>query len=160
MKSGLLTMLCLSTFLGAGFAATAVPVTVTKPASHTAGKTYPDQSTVALKTPFTTASATAAKGAIGAKDLAGAQKLVGKSGAFQGTVSTVYSPKGHDVVILDFDRDYKQALTAIARPSSYAKLPALAMLKDKHVLVSGRFKEYKGKPEIEITSAGQIRLLP
>jgi hypothetical protein len=147
----------LSISLAAGLAAIAAPGTSHSPSSE---KTYPDQSSVAMKTPFAKAAATAAKVALDAKNLDGAEKLVGKPGAFQGTVSSVYSPKNHAVVILDFDHEYDQALTAIARPSSYAKLPDLAALKGKHILVSGQFKAYKGKPEIEIDSPGQIKLLP
>jgi DNA/RNA endonuclease YhcR with UshA esterase domain len=159
LKPTVFITLGLSASFAAGLAATAAPVTGHKPAP--AGeKTYPDQSTVATKTPFATAAAAAAKGALDAKNLAGAEKLVGKPGAFQGTVSAVYSPKNHAVVILDFDREYDQALTAIALPASYAKLPNLATLKGRHVLISGQFKEYKRKTEIEIDSASQIKLLP
>ena len=165
MKHTLLIALGLSAALNAAPAANAAPTAGPKtsaPAPKATGgdKMFPEQSAVAAKTAFGTASAAAAKSALDAKNLAGAEKLVGKTGAFQGTVSAVYSPKNHAVVIIDFDRDYKQALTAIARPASYAKLPDLATLKGKHILVSGPFKDYKGKPEIEITAAMQIKRLP
>ena len=123
-------------------------------------KATPDQSAVAAKKSFAVATAAAAKGALDAKDMSGAQKLTGKTGAFQGTVSAVYAPKSHTVVILNFDPNYRQAMTAVVRPAAYAKLPDLAALKGRHILVRGKFESYKGKPEIEITDMSQVKLLP
>lgn len=97
--------------------------------------------------------------ALEAHNLADAQKQVGKAGAFQGTVSQAYSPDDHDIVILDFDKKYKTALTAVVMPADYAKFPDLAALNGKHVLVSGTFTAPKGKPQITLTSPAQVKII-
>jgi hypothetical protein len=124
-------------------------------------QSFPLQSTVAAKSAFSTVSATsgAVKKALKATDLTGATKLVGKKGAFTGTVSQVYSPSNHGIAILDFAQDYKSAMTAIVKPENYSKVPDLNGLVGKHVLVEGKFISYNGKPEIEITSAGQVKVV-
>ncbi len=97
--------------------------------------------------------------ALEAHNLADAQKQVGKHGAFQGTVTQVYSPDDHDIVILDFDKQYKTALTAVLLPADYAKFPDLSTLEGKHLLVTGMFSAPKGKPQIMLTSPTQIKVI-
>ena len=97
--------------------------------------------------------------ALEAHDLASAQKMIGKAGAFQGTVTQVYSPDDHDIVILDFDKKYKTALTAVLMPADYAKFPDLATLEGKHVLISGTWGAPKGKPQITLTSPAQVKII-
>lgn len=125
------------------------------------GQSFPAQSAVAAKTGFSTVSASSGevKRAVKATDLAGATKLVGKNGSFTGTVSQVYSPSDHDIAILDFAQNYRSALTAIVKPANYAKLPNIDGLAGKTVLVSGKFIAYEGKPEIEITSPAQVKIV-
>ncbi len=120
------------------------------------------QSVLASKTAaFGTVSASdpAVARALEAHSLADAQKQVGKAGAFQGTVSQAYSPDDHDIVILDFDKKYKTALTAVVMPADYAKFPDLAALNGKHVLVSGTWSAPKGKPQITLTSPAQVKII-
>ncbi len=125
-------------------------------------KTYPAQSSVAAKTAFATIAASdkAVAQALDAKALADALKLVGKPGAFQGTVSQVYSPRDHDVTILDFAPHYRDALTAPVKPDAYAKFPDLSRLVGKHVLISGKFSTNShGVAQIELTGPIQVKIV-
>lgn len=97
--------------------------------------------------------------ALEAHNLADAQKQVGKTGAFQGTVTQVYSPDDHDIVVLDFDKQYKTALTAVLLPGDYAKFPDLSTLQGKHVLITGTWSAPKGKPQITLTDPAQIKVI-
>ncbi len=133
------------------------------PAKAADGDTVlPAQSMVAAKTAFGTVPATdkTVTAALDAKALAEALKQVGHPGAFQGTVSTIYSPDDHDVTVLDFAPHYKEAVTAAAKPEAYAKLPDLKSLAGKHVLISGTWsKTAHGVAQIELTSPGQIKVI-
>lgn len=122
---------------------------------------FPAQPAVALKAKFATvpAGSSAVKAAIPANDLAGAGKLIGKRGSLQGTVAQLYSPRDHDIAILDFAKDYKSAVTAIVKPANYSKLPSLQSLVGKHVLVTGTFTAYQGRPQIEVTSPSQVKIV-
>ena len=127
-----------------------------------ADKTIPAQSAVAAKTAFATVAPTnkSVTAALDAKALADALKLVGKPGAFQGTVSQVYSPAGHAVAILDFAPRYRDALTATVKPGDYAKFPDMSALVGKHVLVSGKFTANShGAAQIALTGPDQIKII-
>ena len=106
-----------------------------------------------------TPSAVTSSKAIDAKDLVAAKKLVGTDGAFHGTVSSVYSPHEHSVVILDFDKNYHSALTAVVKPEVLAKFPSMQTLAGKHVIVSGKFIDYHGHPEIDLTDPAQVKVV-
>ena len=125
-------------------------------------KVYPVQSSVAAKTAFGTTSATdkSVTAALDAKALAAAAKLVGKAGAFQGTVVSVYSPKNHGFLALDFAAHYRDALTADVAPADYAKFPDLMQLAGKHILVSGKFVAHNGQTQLAVTSPDQIKIVP
>jgi len=125
-------------------------------------KTFPAQSTVAAKTVFATVAASdkAVTQALDAKSLAEGLKLVGKPGAFQGTVSQVYSPRNHSLAILDFAPHYRDALTAAVKPDAYARFPDLSRLVGKRVLVSGKFSANShGVAQIELTGPGQVKAI-
>jgi hypothetical protein len=102
----------------------------------------PSQQAVASKTAvFGSASKTAEiyASAIDAHDLAGAYKKVGQKGAFKGIVSKIFEARDGDLVILDFDPQYKTALTAVLKNSDFAKFPDVKTLEGKEVIVSGSF---------------------
>ena len=125
-------------------------------------KTFPAQSAVAAKTTLATVTASdkAVTSALDAKALADALKLVGKPGAFQGTVSQVYSPRSHNIAILDFAPDYHDAVTATVKPDAYAKFPDLSQLVGKRVLISGKFSANShGVAQIELTGPDQVKLI-
>src|SRR6266511_2715467 len=63
------------------------------------------------------------KNALDAHDLAGALKLVGKDGAFWGTVSKLYEERDGDMVVFDFDPNYRTALTAVLKNPDFPKFP-------------------------------------
>ena len=155
MQTKLLLSLAIGAFL-------AVSGHAAPTASKAGGKDtkFPSQSSVAAKKPFQTAPTAATKGALDAKDLAGAQKLIGKAVAMQGTVTTVYVPEGNAIVILNFSPDYRDAVSAVVKHQDYALFPDLQTLRGKHLLIHGTLKEYKGRPEIELTDPTQIKRLP
>ena len=97
--------------------------------------------------------------ALKASDLAGAKKLIGKEGAFEGTVVKVFSPSSNGLVILNFDKNYRNALTAVLRVKHYAEFPDMQSLKGKHVLISGKFEDFKGSPEVVLTKPEQLKLI-
>ena len=106
-----------------------------------------------------TAASADVKKALDAHALAAAQALVGKTGAFQGTVSQVYVPRNNGRVILDFDPNYHAALTAVVNPDAYAKFPNLAGLAGKRVWIQGKFGAYHHSPQVELTSPAQVKVI-
>lgn len=133
------------------------------PAPAAADKAYPAQADVAdAKASFVTVAASdkAVAQALDAKALAGAFKLVGKRGAFQGTVSQVYSPRTHSVAILDFAPNYHVALTAAVKPDAYANFPNLSHLVGKRILISGKFSANShGVAQIDLTGPDQVKVV-
>ena len=122
----------------------------------------PVQSAVASKTAaFTTIlpADPALSKALDAKDLPGAQKYVGKQGAFTGTVVKVYTAKDNGSVVLDFAAHYKEALTATLRPAQYALFPDMKTLEGKKVLVTGKFGAYQGRPQIDLLKPTQVQII-
>ena len=153
-----------STFAQAPAPSTTKPAPAAKPAADQddEDKVYPAQASVAAKTAFGTVPAAdkSVTAALDAKALAEAAKLVGKPGSFQGTVVSVYSPKTHGFVALDFAAHYKDALTADIAPADYAKFPDLTQLAGKHVLVSGKFVAHGSQTQLLVTSPAQIKIVP
>lgn len=137
--------------------APAAPASPAAPAKAADGDAVsPAQSTVAAKTAFGTVPAAdkTVTAALDAKALAEALKEVGHTGAFQGTVSAVYSPEDNDVTVLDFAPHFHDAVTAAAKPDAYAKLPDLKSLVGKHVLISGTWsKTARGVAQIALTKS-------
>ena len=133
-----------------------------KPADNDDAKTYPAQASVATKGAFGTVAASdkLLTAALGATALADAKKRVGQTGSFQGTVTSVYSPKNHGFVALDFAAHYRDALTANIVPADYAKFPDLAQLVGKHVLVSGKFVAHGEQTQLAVTSPDGIKIVP
>ena len=97
--------------------------------------------------------------AIDAHDKAAAAKMIGKDGAFRGKVAKLYTPRGGNLVILNFDDNYKTALTAVLKKSDFSSFPDLSQLEGKHIVVSGTFVDFKGNPEIELTDPKQIAIV-
>ncbi len=103
--------------------------------------------------------AAAPKNALDAHDLTGAQKLIGKEGSFRGTVSKIYEERDGDIVVLDFDPNYRTALTAVLRNADFPKFPDIRTLEGKEVVVLGKFVDYHGTAQIELTDPAQIKLI-
>jgi len=98
-------------------------------------------------------------GALDAHDKSGAEKLIGKSGAFKGTVTKAFTPRSGGIVILNFDDDYKSAMTAVLKKSDFSKFPDVSDLVGKEVVISGKFMDFKGSPEIELSDPKQVALV-
>ena len=62
-------------------------------------------------------------------------------------------------MILNFDPDFRSALTAILEPGEFDKFPNLKDLRDKKILVKGKFVLYKNQPQIELTDPAQIKII-
>jgi hypothetical protein len=123
---------------------------------------YKSQEELAAKgTSFAAVSAAdkSVTGALKATDLEGAKKQIGKAGAFTGTVTKVFVPKGNALVILNFASNYRTAVTAVVRQRSFSIFPALSFLEGKKVLITGTVTDYQDRPEIELTSLSQIKIV-
>jgi hypothetical protein len=99
------------------------------------------------------------KNALDAHDLAGAQKLIGKEGSFRGTVSKFFEERDGDLIVLDFDPNFRTALTAVLRNVDFPKFPDVKVLDGKEIIVSGKFVDYHGKAQIELTDPKQIKIV-
>ena len=96
--------------------------------------------------------------ALDSHELEAAKKLIGQTGSFRGSVSKVYESRDGDIVILDFDSNYRTALTAVLKKADFSKFPDLRTLEGKDIIVSGLFVDYQGKAEIALTAPDQIKL--
>lgn len=122
----------------------------------------PSQSSLASKTAqFGTISKTdkTYTAALKANDFAAGKKLIGKSGGFKGTVAKVYSPRSNNLVILNFDPDYKKAMVAVVQSKEFGKFPDLKALDGKEVVVSGKFINYQEQPELQLSEPGQVKIV-
>ncbi len=125
------------------------------------GTAQKSQAELAAKTDFATVAASdaAVTKAAEARDLAAVRKLLGKEGAFQGTVARVFTSEGSGILILHFHQNAREAVTAVLKPPAYAKFPDMKTLQGKRVLVRGRFAEFRGQVEVELTEPGQVKIV-
>lgn len=134
-----------------------------KPAEKSgANPAKPTQASLAAKgKSFGTIAATDAEvtGATKADDLAAAKKQVGKSAAFVGNVAKVFTLKSNSIVLLNFAKDYKTALVGAVKAEDFAKFPDLKTLEGKRVLLTGKVIDFKGQPEVELTSPDGIKVI-
>ena len=98
-------------------------------------------------------------GALDAHDKAAAEKMIGKDGAIKGKVTKIFTPRGGSILILNFDRDYKTALTAVLKKGDFSKFPDMTQLEGKEIVVSGKFIEFKDNPEIALNDPKQIAIV-
>lgn len=97
--------------------------------------------------------------ALDAHDLERAHQKLDQLGAFKGTVSGIYEPSAGKLRILNFDTDYRTALSAVLSSEDAGKFPDINQLVGKEVLVSGTFVDYHGRAEIVVKSPDQIKLV-
>ena len=152
---------CLLTPTAYADAPVANPAPAMSSPNDSAPKTSPAQASVAAKMTFGTVAASdkSVTAALNAKALTEAQKLIGKPGSFQGTVTQVYSPKSHGFVALDFAASYRDALTADVAPEDYAKFPDLGQLVGKRVVISGKFVAHGASVQLAVTRPEQIKIV-
>ena len=98
-------------------------------------------------------------GAVDAHDLAGTLKLVGQEGSFRGTVSKFFEERDGDLIVFDFDPNYRTAITAVLKNPDFPKFPDVKTLEGKEIVVSGTFVDYHGKAQIELTDPKQIKVV-
>jgi len=99
------------------------------------------------------------KGALDAHALDLALKQVDKEGSFQGNVTAIFEPRSGGLAIMNFDKNYRTALTALLKGGDFDKFPDLKTLVGKDVLVTGKFISYQGRAEIVLTNTAQIKLV-
>ncbi len=99
------------------------------------------------------------KNALDAHDLAGTLKLVGKEGSFRGTVNKFFEERDGDLIVFDFDPNYRTAITAVLKNPDFPKFPDVKTLEGKEIVVSGKFVDYHGKAQIELTDPKQIKIV-
>lgn len=120
------------------------------------------QSDAASKTAkFGTVATTAPEyqSALDAHALEAALKQQNKLGAFKGTVTATYEPRSGGLAIMNFDADYKKAISALLRGNDFTNFPDLKKIVGKDVLVSGKFMAYQGRAEIVLTNVDQVKLV-
>jgi len=146
----------------AGLAQTATAPGTTNFLAPHAQTPPPTQSTVASSTAtFGKIARTddAYTNALDAHDLSAGLKLTDKDAAFRGTVTRLFEPRSGAIAILNFDVQYKTAMTAVLRKENYTKFPALKSLVGRAVLVTGKITNYHDSPEIVLTSPDQIKVV-
>ncbi|NBB95205.1 MAG: DUF4159 domain-containing protein [Planctomycetes bacterium] len=96
----------------------------------------------------------------GVVDWQDAADCIGKEATIQGRVVTAKNHRGR-IVFLNFRRDRAKSLTAVIKADDFGKFPRrpAEFYRGKLVRVTGKVKEYKGAPEIELTSAKQIKVI-
>ncbi len=94
--------------------------------------------------------------AIDAHDFAGAEKLFSEEGAFKGTVAKVFVPNSGTILILNFDNDYKKALTAVVKKANFKSFPDMNQLVGKEVVITGTFNKFNGTLQIELTGPQHV----
>ena len=99
------------------------------------------------------------KSALDAHDLAGTLKLVGQEGSFRGIVSKLFEERDGDLIVFDFDPNYRTAITAVLKNPDFPKFPDVKTLEGKEIAVSGKFLDYHGKAQIELTHPKQIKII-
>ncbi|MFM7186217.1 MAG: hypothetical protein ACKO14_00215 [Armatimonadota bacterium] len=122
----------------------------------------PAQSAVAVKhKEFASikADADVVKKAIHATDLLAFKDKTGKEITITGKVYTVFAPKSHSIVLLNFASNYKDAITVAVKAKDFSNFPDLRKLKDKQVVVTGKCIDYKGQPELEISQLKQLQVI-
>lgn len=99
------------------------------------------------------------KNALDAHDLVKALKMVGDTGAFKGTVSKLFEERDGDIVVFDFDPNFRTALTAVLKNPDFPKFPDVKTLVGKEIIISGKFIDFHGKAQIVLTDPEQIKLV-
>jgi bisphosphoglycerate-independent phosphoglycerate mutase (AlkP superfamily) len=141
--------------------ATLLPI-ATGFAQDTQDAAKPAQSAVAAKDKkfaLVKPEADAVKKAIHASDLLAFKDKTGKEITITGKVYSVFAPKSHSIVLLNFATNYKDAITVAIKAKDFANFPDLRKLKDKQVVVTGKCIDYKGQPELEISLLKQLHVI-
>ena len=89
---------------------------------------------------------------------ADARAHVGESVTVEGTVDEVHTARRSGVTFLDLGGRYpNQIFTGVIFAEDAGKFPAVHALEGKTVDISGRVRLYRGRPEIILRDAGQLK---
>ncbi len=124
--------------------------------ASTPGVRAADPATDKSEKPKTEAAASETSAAtVGTADAA---SYTGKVAVVTGTVAQVSSRPG--ITFLNFDKPYPDSpFTAIIRARNSNEFENVSDLNGKAVSVEGEVKEYRGKPEVELTKKSQLKIL-
>ena len=122
-------------------------------------KKAPEQPAAAAAFGTVEKSDAAYTGALDAHDLDGLKQKADQEAAFKGTVSGTYEPNGAKLLIVNFDKQFKNAVSAVIKGGDISKLPDVKALVGKEVLVTGKVTLHRERPEIVVSDAGQIKLV-
>ena len=75
-------------------------------------------------------------------------------------MTKVYQPKGNSRVLLNFAKDYRKAVVGMVEAADFSKFPDLTTLEGKKVLITGKVSDFKGQPEVHLTTLTSIKLVP
>ena len=83
---------------------------------------------------------------------------IGQNITVEGVVSNVHEARGSGTIFLDMGGSYpNNAFTAVTFPDDASKFPNVTVLSGKTVDITGTIQDYKGKPEIILKSADQVK---
>jgi DNA/RNA endonuclease YhcR with UshA esterase domain len=136
------------------------PASAQKP-SETKEPRKPQAAVAAKDKAFGTVAADSdtVKTALKADDLAAAKKQVGKTATFTGTIAKVFLPDSNSVVLINFAKNYREALTVVVYARNFAKFPDLTALNGKKVVVTGKVSDYRGQPQVELTDVDALKIV-
>lgn len=97
--------------------------------------------------------------ALDAHDLDGIKAKAGQDCAFKGTVSAIYAAPSGKIRILNFDPQYKKAMSAVVKSEQFDNFPDLETLVGKEVLITGKVVLHRERPEIQLKEIHQLRLV-
>ena len=99
-----------------------------------------------------------------AGDLKTLGKHVGEVKAVRGTCTAAFVPRGGTVVVLNFAKNYREAMTVPIFKDHFEKWPGgpgaiEKAYKGKTLLIQGLVTEYRGAPQIKAAHPAQLRLI-
>lgn len=149
-----LALLAMFALAGAGFAQEGGPApstSVSKPQHEVARKD--------ARFAKVSANEAATLGAIAASDMATLRSKVEKEATVAGKVVAVFRPGSNSIVLLNFARNYRDALTVGVKSAHFAAFPDLRTLEGKQVIVVGKVALYRDRPQILIEKPSQLRIV-
>jgi DNA/RNA endonuclease YhcR with UshA esterase domain len=88
-----------------------------------------------------------------------AKNHVGQNVTVEGVVSEVHHVQSGRATLIDMGGSYpNNAFTAVIFKDDFSKFPNADSLAGKTIDVIGQIKEYRGRPEILLKDAGQIKV--
>ncbi|MFM7322425.1 MAG: hypothetical protein ACKO5K_12995 [Armatimonadota bacterium] len=105
------------------------------------------------------ANEVSALGAVGAADIDALRKRADKETSVVGKVVSVFRPDSRSIVLLNFARNYRDAITVGVKSQHFGAFPDLRGLEGKQVIVVGKIGLYRERPQILIEKPTQLRIV-